>query len=207
MLTNCIKSASIVGLIFIVIAGCTSTNDLVSPSESNVLIPLAVGNYWHHEVENYRNDILISRGSDTVEVVSHINWGGNRWYGYRGGVGLCQDMFLRNEEDGVWHLLFDDDRPLDAIMEPYFKYPASIDDSWVAGFTLTVVSTSDTVTVPAGIFEGCYHYRLDCPAEAYFEDFSLWIKPGVGEVQRNGAFFENGVQVRDVWKLKRYNLE
>lgn len=53
------------------------------------------------------------------------------------------------------------------------------------GVTFTLVSDSESVTVPAGSFDGCRLYRVDVAHRGLFSSTSeTWFKPGVGMVMQ-----------------------
>ena len=197
--------------LFIVIAalvigfiGCgDDDNGLTGPDITSELIPLAVGNCWIFDVETYVDDSLFYQGADTTEIEKDTTWGGYTWYDYQG--------WIRNAEDGLWGLLINDDYP-EGIAELFIKYPASANDSWVLesdSTTITVESISETVTVPAGTFNGCYRIRMDfVDVDGVIEGQSIWVKPGIGVIQSEFTVEEVGrPEYRMILKLKEYHLE
>ncbi len=160
--------------------GCDDDNP-VRPYDTSYFFPLTVGNYWIHRTDVYVADTLYSTSDpDTSGIDTSITWHGRSWFGEAGA-----NHYLLNDVGGVWNLRFDDEDYPEGDSCLMIMYPSGVGDSWVHEFendTYEVLAVSETVTTPAGRFDGCYKYRV---TSAYDPDepYTIWYKPGVGLIQ------------------------
>ena len=141
------------------ISGCekedTSPN---APGLPEQLYPINTGSRWIYEVETFVNDSLLYRDTDTIFVDSVVVWGGEYWFGFNGEP----DVYWRNGVEGVWRLLYGANNPI-GVAERYYSYPVEPGEIWFVNTdqdSISVVSVSESVEVSAGIFEGCFYYRV-----------------------------------------------
>ncbi len=182
-----------------VLIGCEDE----SPTEPGLpedLYPIHSSSFWVYDVEAYVNDSLLYRSSDTMMTDSTIIWGGSEWYGFNDAPGV----FWRNGVDGVWRMLYDQEYP-SGLAEKYYVYPTSPGEIWYVGSdddSVSVVSLSETVEVPAGIFENCYYYRIVRSDRS--RRVSVWIMPGIGIVQESELMIVGSDTLRSASRLKQY---
>lgn len=161
-------------------AGCDDDNP-VRPYDTSNIYPLAVGNFWVRQLETWVADSLYSTyDPETTFVDTSITWHGRTWYGESGA-----EDYLLNDVGGVWNLRFDDDDYPGGDSCLMIMYPASVGDSWVHEFendTYEVLATSESVTTPAGQFNGCYKLLTTNPNNPN-EPVTVWFKPEVGLIK------------------------
>lgn len=202
MLYNSIKPLLVLTLIFALLA-CKKARD------NETIMPLAIGNYWTYEMENYPDGFPdpVPITEHTQKIESEIIWGGHTWYGNKRD---SADEYHRNAEEGIYILQIDDEHP-DGIAKLLFEYPIKVGTSWTVRsgsvITTTVVEAIDeTVTVPAGVFYDCLRCEAimpDIPDMVMPGRMTFWIKPGVGTVQMEIT----GDNWRAFSILKKYHLE
>ena len=202
MLCKAVKLIPFLTLIFALLA-CNKARD------NNTIKPLAVGNYWTYDVENYINDMPdpVNISEHTMKIEGEITWGGHTWYGYKKDGA---NEYHRNAEEGIYILQFDDEHP-DGEAKLLVEYPIKVGTSWKVRsgtyITTTVVKTIDeTVTVPAGVFDDCLRCEAimpDIPDMVMPGRMTSWIKPGVGTIQME----IRGDKWQQLWLLKEYHLE
>ena len=187
-------------VVLLVWGGCSEEgSQTTAPPGVSELFPIRAEEVWVYDAERYLNDSLAYRAVDTVEVDTfRIIWGGEVWFRYLGE----SEVYWRNGVDGVWRLLLDDVHP-DGLAEKYYGYPARAGQNWRVGSdsdTVSVVSTAETVSVPAGSFSGCYYYsfqRDDGSRRA-----SVWVAPGVGIVMESSVTFAGDDTLHATRKLR-----
>ncbi|MDP8228407.1 MAG: hypothetical protein P9M15_03035 [Candidatus Electryoneaceae bacterium] len=182
-------------------SGCEEDGSPTDPGEPIKLIPLSADMQWIYDTEGYENDSLIYRNTDTMTVSGAVlTWGGSYWHYYNGEY----DVYWRNGVDGIWRLRMDDDNP-NGLAEKYYEFPTRAGEKWFVPSdddTVSVVSITETVEVPAGTFEGCYYYRF-IRADGG-RQVSTWVKPDIGIVQRTMVEFVDGDTLRSSTKLIVY---
>ena len=181
------------------ISGCekedTSPN---APGLPEQLYPINTGSRWIYEVETFVNDSLLYRDTDTIFVDSVVVWGGEYWFGFNGEP----DVYWRNGVEGVWRLLYGANNPI-GVAERYYSYPVEPGEIWFVNTdqdSISVVSVSESVEVSAGIFEGCFYYRVI--RQDHSRRASIWIKPGVGMIQESEVLITGSDTLRSTSKLK-----
>ncbi len=171
-------------------------------------IPLAVGNFWVYSIEMYMGDTLAPTPpmTDTVEVKQKTDWGGHTWYSFDDPSEEGEKHYYRNAEEGHYQLTispeFEDGKT--ALMA---KLPLKLNDSWIDPSDSTkmiVEAVDETVTVPAGKFEGCYRVNMKMSEDA---TGTIWMKFGVGQVKMEFKAKQGEMEMRSVRELKEYHLE
>lgn len=190
-------------IIFILAAVIGCEDEITAPPAPGLptdLYPINSWDSWIYDVEAYKNDSLLYRNTDTLTIDKQIIWSGSRWY----GLSDADSIYWRNGVEGVWRLLMDSDYP-DGFAEKYYTYPVIAGDKWYVRSdddTVNVVSIIESVDVPAGVFHGCYYYRFERSDRS--RRASVWIKPGIGIVQRSELTFASGDTLESTSKLREY---
>lgn len=163
-------------------------NDTASPSS---IMPLEIGNFWTWTFENIEETWTVSeettlQGVDVYKVT--VTSQQNEDYA----------LYFRNEEDGLYAVGSDFE-----FFDPprlYIKYPVDLGEDFIDGwsFNYTVVSLTETVTVPAGTFTECIKYEARYPG-GDLVSIEYW-KPGVGRIKQD--FIAGGI----VFELKNYSV-
>ena len=171
----------------------------------DAFMPLAVGNYWIYEVETQMGDTPVPSRVDTQKVDTEITWGDHTWYGLNGAK---DGSYQRNAKEGAYNLQINPEHP-DGKAELLIEYPIKVGFSWSQGSEPNVVTTivealNETVTVPAGKFDGCYLCKTTMPGGM---TASMWIKPGVGNVKMEMKMTQGEVEMKIIQQLKEYHLE
>ncbi len=193
--------------ILTVLLNCDDYVSTGQPPTNGDLIPLKEGNWWFYNYEEFLNDTLVNEQTDSIVIHSTIVYKDEKWFGYNGAVGYYETYFMKNESDGLHILIFQANDATNPRNELYFKYPASEGDIWVAEYPMEVVSLLSTVSVPSGDFNHCIKYKFIALSKTPYDQFYIWVKPGVGEVQRMGIKSDSTKTIKTVWKLKDYFIE
>ena len=182
------------------ILGCEEDSP-TSQGLPEYLISFGFNNYWIYNSESFENDSLRYRNVDTLKIKDEvIIWGGSEWMQYKGDT----NVYWCNGVDGVWRLIIDNQYP-NGIADRYFSYPATAGEVWYAVSTddsIRVVSTAETVEVPAGLFKDCYYYQIVRSNDS--RRVSVWVKPGIGIVQQSDLMFINNDTLRTKSLLIEY---
>lgn len=196
MLNNHLK-LMLVLMFILVVPACSIAGD------DEAIMPLAVGNYWIYEIETQMGDAPVLNTIDTSTIEAKITWGGHTWYGNKDDEG---GEYHRNAKEGVYHLLINDEHP-DGKAQLLVEYPIKAGDSWADASDstrITFEALDETVTVPAGKFDGCYRCKMTMPGEM---TGIMWIKRGVGTVKMEFKAKQDEMEVRSVQQLKEYHLK
>ena len=180
------KPLSFIVLLFLLssLTGCDKSGIVDHGSEvtNSTIMPLAIGNVWrlkctqtlpdstrivYDSIYLLNDTIIQAQRSFRVDLAE--------------GTGPYQS-FLNIRPNGLYIISVYDSMQFTLL----FKCPAEIGDqydSW--GGRMTVLSTTDTVQVPAGKFI-CYHYTSGY-APNYFSDY--WYAPNIGFVKEEDHQF------------------
>jgi hypothetical protein len=156
--------------------GCQDAPPTSSGGDSEVLMPLTIGNSWTYAVTGYDET---GNGLKTVELTLNVCRdtiiGGEVWYDLDPNVPF---FGFTNKEDGVWWCR----PPIPQFL--WAKYPASVDDEWEipGGVTGQVMETDALISVPAGEFV-CIHYKImSLTSDGVVILHNYW-SPGVGWIK------------------------
>ncbi|MCX6271486.1 MAG: hypothetical protein NTU44_09755 [Bacteroidetes bacterium] len=162
--------------------------------ESNkTLFPLKVGNVWNFR--ELMNDSVI--GTHFNKVLKDTNMFSNeQWFVVT--YDNTTNLYMKIKNDGLWFAMNDTNMVLKPVL--FYKYPATINEQYqpTSGVTVTVLSTSVNVTVPAGTFN-CYEYEVVYGIDAVYDEYYC---PGVGLVK----IANNGI-AQTVTELTSYTLK
>jgi hypothetical protein len=159
--------------IIALLLGCRKDDLLVNPqSESNGIIPLAVGNQWIYSLNAYdtTGNIKISTSS-TYQVMGDSVNSGVRWF-------RISNFYCTNKNLG----LFSSDGLL------ALKYPTFVPDSFYVNATvgyIHVISIDTMITIPLGTYH-CYAYASDQPISPGMTGSSyevMYVSPKVGPIK------------------------
>ena len=171
------------------------------PETPEYLIPLKVGNIWINDIEISMGDSLVQSFVDTTIITETKHWGGYTWVGPRGKRG----QLMRNAVEGVWNLRVSKQYPKGAEFLIY-PYPAEAGKTWnIDTMPSKLVSTTETVNVPAGEFTDCY--LIEYNDEIGKSKASGWIKPGIGKVMVRAEMGEGARRTTYLHKLREYHLK
>ncbi|MBD3164992.1 hypothetical protein GF324_00170 [bacterium] len=154
----------------------------------DVLMPLAVGNYWSGETyQTPEGGTPQFVGESTLSVASEVQFNDETWYRISSPNG---EFFGRNAGGG--YVMAQEVTGNESDYERY-AYPASTGSHGI----FEITSTTASVTVPAGQFAGCYIYRYDVGGGEYLE---RTYKPGIGMIRE--VIMSGGVENR--WEVFDY---
>ncbi|MBN2385215.1 hypothetical protein JXQ70_20255 [bacterium] len=156
-------------------------------SSGELIMPLNIGNIWKYDFMGY--EVI-------YEVIGTTTVSGESVFRIRvKGAGINEVLLMNNKSDGLYDYGLESS-PHSGKM--YLKYPASEGDTWnYDSTTITVESTGQSATVPAGTFT-CFVYRYYDNSTATYNRY--YYDPGVGYIQ-----FKQGSNVN--LKLKSYGLK
>ena len=160
----------------LLVAGCSEDNKGTSPTEVKQVWPLKVGNEWvgeNTEVDSAGN--VLHMDTIVTAVSKDTLIGSERWYIITvNGERDPEVPILTSRSDGLWA-----GGPSGSL---FFKYPAAVNDTFMAGNEIAVVeSIHDTVTVPAGTFV-CYNYKWPEPSTSDRPYQLRYFSPGIGGI-------------------------
>lgn len=176
---------------------CNSDN-VVSTSGSNVIRPLAIGNYWIYSFDS--SDVSFFFYFDTMKVVSYENLNGNQAYGVKINSNANNKLYFINKEDGQYYfgrMYQDSTSTYFPLM--YVKYPVNINDTIVGPFDGKMKCLSLDASFNG--FTGCVEIK-EIRQNNDLNYHEYW-KPGIGlvgaEYDYNGKHYMN--------KLKDYHIQ
>ena len=157
------------------------------PAESQILsdssyYPLQIGNQW-----TLQNSVTQTLQIETVVDTQRIE--GNLYFRFDHFRDNSQ-AFLRMDENQVF-------RYTDTSEVLWYDFSADIGASWMVPipygggeWTVYLLSKTDTIQAPAGVFTNCYHFYFSGIPDYEWEE---WFAPGIGIVERRlhgFAYFE-----------------
>lgn len=164
----------------VAIAGC-SNNTSTAPDELNTIYPLGVGTTWEYTLGR----------ADTV--AAHVTLNGKDYARISGT--LFPRLLVRMEEGR----LLTRESELTDLESVLFDFNANPGDSWAFAVapdvpvpTVTMVSKTDEVTVPAGTFTGCYTFFFNV-SNQITQDVTYVVAPDVGLIkmlEHSGVSYE-----------------
>jgi len=166
--------------------------------QSDVIVPLAVGNYWEFADSTIIEDTLIFIDTSMVGITGkqNIEYQSNNyevfyWNGFDMNTNPPEPQpmkwLIRNQSDGLWEYGMLNDTDTLLLQNLTLKFPANIGDSWpIMAYVITdtSISVGDTLTMecidtdqeyitPAGTFN-CYVYQyVSNNLSNLFERFTL----------------------------------
>ena len=199
--------------------------------DSESILPLGDGNRWEYEGE-YRQSDGYNEWNDQFQWVMEV----------AGTLDVTDTtIFLVGNDEGEpiydYHLNFDDglyyfglwdygDQETPDAPLIVWKYPHESPGNYYSGYfgdSVTVVSVSESVSVPAGTFDSCIHYRRTKtelslePAgfspkltargptdEEYFWQADYYFKPGVGCIRMEFYTEYEGLTEEETDELSDY---
>ncbi|MGA2296468.1 MAG: hypothetical protein ABSG15_02855 [FCB group bacterium] len=184
---------SLIILVIIVFAGCNKTDSPVSPTQSDVLIPLKVGNTWI-----YQGGSKDSVSTDTLKVIRDTIINGVTWYFFNSD---SSDV-VTNLNDGFYDMFIGSYSYMGSGLS--FKYPAKVGDTCSSSNNnstqngiRTVLSVNESITVKAGTFK-CYKFQSYGVVTDTTYNFSIytkdtvWICPNIGMIKtKSWVSFDN----------------
>jgi len=159
----------------------------------DVIQPLAIGNVFVGLVTTYNaGGGVVDTATQYTAVVADTVIDDWTWFVMGDEQGQPADTaYSTNRPDGLWTWSSPTaDPPGDKQLA--LKHPANTGDSYpLQDFTVTVMSTSEALTVPAGTFS-CYRYKVT--ALLGIKVGEIWAAPNVGIV-RADVYGLSGFQV------------
>jgi len=143
----------------------------------DVLINLNIPTWFVTDVVEYNTSGAIIDEYETITTIYADTLIGDSVWMVLDDVSSSNNAYAVNRSDGVWYWS-DTLSPPEALA---LKYPATAGQSYpFYEATITVVSTSASVTVPAGTFS-CYYYEANVPIIGTIAKF--WVAPNIGIIQ------------------------
>lgn len=182
----------------VMLAGCDPP--ITEPDPPPTLIPLTTGNYWSGDDVHYDHDgVETNRSVMRLSVVSDSLIGSTRW------SRMSPSAFLVNRAGGVW-------QRIGTIEQLTYKYPAVAGDTirLINGAVVTVISTTASVTVPAGTYR-CHVYRipLTFPTTEFVDTVYDYVAPGVGLVRKEmftTSVTQPGTYRSELWEAREISV-
>ena len=153
--------------------------------------PNSVGSSWHYR--RYQVSDLFD--SDTTEILDSTTGVDTLLGGREVKKWLCvsaseasSSTYVFVDQEGVWqYMSLSDTIHYHAILE----FPPYVGKVRYHEFSKDSVLAIETVSVPAGVFEGFYKIRLydRVPMPHIPRDIETWFKSGVGIVKRREDFY------------------
>ena len=142
------------------LAGCknsdkSSTEPIIDPNTTSVIVPIALGNKWIRSGTVYdTSGSILSTFTDSISVSRDTTIENSKWFVLQ-MQGL--EYMVANYEKGLYWLYGANSKGI------WYQYPAALKDSFIVfGNTsyVRVLSVDTVIIVPAGTFS-CYKYQFD----------------------------------------------
>lgn len=171
--------------------GTYRPNDAVTRAQFSAFLARALDDRFKVEQPSYAMDQskVYRYSADEVGTISYSfsetepnGW--NVWNTYEGGVRAEDPMVEREDSEGYYFSYLTEEGPVSIVQ--LLKYPAVVGQSWSINpdgtGKLTITSTTETVTTPAGTF----HHVVEVTGEG---GVKVYYAPNIGRIQSsiNGA--------------------
>ncbi len=168
----------------------------------STILPLELGKQWVGTVTDY-DSLGGIHYIDTVTFVITRDTiiSGQRWFireGINEGPNKGGDSYvggyslLAERGDGIWTYYGDQSTVEQCLL---YKYPVTAGDSYSycdnTDMTITVLSTNESVSVPAGDYQ-CYCYQMQFDFGDFTATEVMYLAPNVGMVKLEGYFSQYG---------------
>lgn len=197
-------------ILFVALFSC---DENATPSPSNSIVPLQVGQVWINEMKSLDSSgNVLSSHFDTMEVIGTKIYKDEVWYK------LNRFFMMANRSDGLY-MNFSDGSEESSEIYQTIKYPVAVNDTFVmgTGFNKTnetgktidkvrpyfrVVSIKEPVTVPAGTFECCQYNMCILQDNKEIVVSSDYYRKGVGHIKT--LRYSNGKVISSSELIKTY---
>jgi hypothetical protein len=182
--------------VILILAGCGAKDPLTS-TETQVIMPLKVGNHWEYVSNFYNPDYVgpTASGMITYDVLGTLQIGTETWYVFQlfdstryrlpsdsSFYVYTDSIYAINRADGLW-------TRSTVVSQPYrsIKFPVRLGEIYVVNPgvpgspEIEVVSLTEPVRVPAGLFS-CHHY-VEHEDQYGFDRSHIYCKPNIGIVR------------------------
>ncbi len=181
---------SLIAVLFII----SACSDSSSPSETNEILPLKVGNEWWFKNTPYKGDDSLTM----FNIIRKAKYFDEDWFVFNLSG---KQTLMKNKADGLWAIEFSEEFP-DGKEFVYFKYPAEIGTiTYTESQEQKLISINEKVEVPAGVFN-CYLYRSIYKDEGMSD---IYLSPGTGFVKM--IFYKDSVNIIQTRELINYTLK
>ncbi len=197
-------------MFFILIIISCDDNPTEPGNQSKELWPFKTGNQWvwkYTRLDSLGNIKEIKY--DTLTVVGTMAYEGNVWY-----------LIETSDNDTVMYSFIEgrlcrlDKGDLDYYIRPFFKYPASIGETYNVNndttFLCTVKSLNEQVICPAGKFATIkYELGRKSSSQDYRINEYSYFCPGIGLVRDEflGRRYDKSTYISSIIELQSYKLE
>lgn len=162
------------------ISACDSTGSNGDES-SDTLIPLNEGNRWEADIEGGQSGTVVAEVTASDEVDLTLNFGGDP---------VDATLNVSEESDGLLLESIVVGGEVDESDIILLKYPAEEGDTYQHtdgdGTTYEVSVHEESVSVPAGDYDGCLVYTIRF-ADSGNISSEVTVKPGVGPLEWDGG--------------------
>ncbi len=128
----------------------------INGTPSNVILPLAVGNYWTYLPDITSQTVTISI-TGTVIIQGETCY---KWF----AQGDQYEWFYKNKGDGCWAYGYNGPYQYPPDLE--YKYPANPTDTWITNWIAVPVPTTltcESTNITFESYSGCYKYHFFLP--------------------------------------------
>lgn len=163
-------------VVCLLISSCSKENPAGISSGSDVIRPLAIGNYWIYNRDT--SSVIFSLFyCDTMRVVSYDNLNGNNAYGIDYNNSFV--LYFNNMSDGQYYFAKTlHDTTYEYIPKLYIKYPIAINDTITGPFDEKFKCVSLNATF--NNFSGCIDLIPIPEYQGDLTNYHEYWKPGIG---------------------------
>ena len=138
------------------VSGCSKKTD---PAPTPTPTDPQVGSRWSYKETTYDESGTATSTSTLNLTGVSLSSGGTNWISMVNTANNIPVIAIQKRSDGWWYLPSPASNTLSSL---WFKFPAAVNDTYLYVFgTCKVLSTSTSVTVPAGTFTNTYFVQGD----------------------------------------------
>lgn len=145
------KFLSALAALVLIFSSCNPNGDDVDNPPSSTTDPKA-GSTWVYKVTQY-NEAGTALGSANFTLKGvEVTINGSTWLNLVNQATMQPIIAIQKRTDGWWYLPYPG-----TATSLWFKYPATVNETYPYVYgTCTVKNINESVSVPAGTFNGCY---------------------------------------------------
>ncbi len=150
------KKILIIAFIAAIFGSCNKDNDPDPPPSSN---DPKTGSKWSYKLTIF-NEAGTATGTTNLNLTgTEITVNGSKWIALTDQTTGQAILALQKRSDGWWYLPSPGSNLISSL---WFKHPANVNDTYPYVYgTCKVLNVNTSVTVPAGIYNGCYFVQGD----------------------------------------------
>lgn len=179
---------------------CKKSDNNSAPAPSTGNEPTA-NSQWVYKYTTFNEAGTVTGTSDLILKGVEVTINGSTWLNLVNQANSQPIVALQKRTEGWWYISYPNGTP-----SLWFKYPAMVNETYAYAFgTCTVKDINTSITVPAGVFNGCY--KVDGNDTNSLEDEFWFSNGGAILIKFNTYDAKTGGPESNVYKKESLELK